>query len=156
MWQGRRVSVGGTKKKKKTQVRRVCGEEQRSSAALYSRWRRRLQVLAHNWRVRKCAKQIKFDCGLGILPHKGGLVSPTDRPTTNAMTASRINRANATMMYFCQMKMTLISKHIPRHAIMMYTSVGNLGGCPGETEKFLPFWIFSGISQLSWFLPLLY
>lgn len=36
--------------------------------------------------------------------HTGGLVSPTDRPTISAMTASRINRAKARIMYFCQVK----------------------------------------------------
>lgn len=36
--------------------------------------------------------------------HTGGLVSPTDRPTISAMRASRINRAKAMIMYFCQVK----------------------------------------------------
>lgn len=47
--------------------------------------------------------------GVGVLPdsnhrksHTGRLVSPTDRPTISAMTANRINRANARMMYFCK------------------------------------------------------
>ena len=34
--------------------------------------------------------------------HTGGFVSPTDRPTISAMTASRINRAKAMIMYICQ------------------------------------------------------
>lgn len=39
----------------KALVRTVWREEQRSSAALHSRWRKRLQMLANKWRVRKCA-----------------------------------------------------------------------------------------------------
>lgn len=46
-----------------------------------------------------------------LLPHSrahaGGLVSPTDRPTISAITASRISRAKARMMYFWQVKKTL-------------------------------------------------
>lgn len=40
--------------------------------------------------------------------HTGGLVSPTDRPTISAMTASRIKRAKARIMYFCQVKKRLL------------------------------------------------
>lgn len=43
-----------------------------------------------------------------LLPHSrshaGGLVSPTDRPTISAITASRINSAKARIMYFWQVK----------------------------------------------------
>lgn len=31
-------------------------------------------------------------------------MSPTDRPTISAITASRVNRAKARIMYFCQVK----------------------------------------------------
>lgn len=36
--------------------------------------------------------------------HRGGLVSPTDRPTISAMTAIRIDTANARIRIFCQAK----------------------------------------------------
>lgn len=97
--------------------------------------------------------------------HKGGLVSPTERPTIKATTASRINRANAMMMYFCQSEGEFSFKGMQgKH--MMYTNVRHFlkncvicgkhgGGDPGEKDKRLPFVIFSGISRLFWFLPLL-
>lgn len=49
--------------------------------------------------------------------HSGGLVSPTDRPTISAMTASRISRAKARIMYFCRVKNRLLwhFQVVPRH-----------------------------------------
>lgn len=156
----------GQEKKKKHKSERFPGEEQRSSAALHSRWRKGLQMLANKMRGEKVCTASKARLSVWLFTsrcfrssHKGGLVSPTDRPTINAMTASRINSANAMMMYFCQMKVTLVSKHILKHASIWCTHWceiwWKLGGDPGEKEKRLPFEISSGISQLFWFLPLL-
>lgn len=119
------------KTKNKTQVRTVSGEEQRSSAALRSRRRQRLQVWARWMKSeRVCtANKARLPCWHFTSrcflrsSHKGGLVSPTDRPTINAMTASRISRANAMMMYFCRMKATLVSKRSLRHASIRRTQV---------------------------------
>lgn len=110
MWQGRRVSVRETTREKSE------WEEESNSPANHPRhesWWGGKQI-NEGWEGDYIHRAQQRTAGLscfGILPHAaassshtGGLVSPTDSPTINAMTASRINRANAMMMYFCQVK----------------------------------------------------
>lgn len=52
------------------------------------------------------------ECCYLSVSHTGRLVSPTDRPTISAMTASRINSAKARIMYFCQVKKSLFESQI--------------------------------------------
>lgn len=90
--------------------------------------------------------------------HSGGLVSPTDRPTISAMTASRISRAKARIMYFCRVKNRLLwhFQVVPCHWTLRSCIIDI---CKGfylwciMRKTHIPSGIFSGISLLFWSLP---
>lgn len=55
----------------------------------------------------------------------GGLVRPTDKPTMRAMTAIRMSRAKAMMMYFCRGEEDVGGQHLERS--MSVTGLGREG-----------------------------
>lgn len=93
------------------------GEETKNQSCSFWPFNSWMNELIHGWISGWMMCVRNGSCGWSVTSHSnhssshtGGLVSPTDRPTISAMTASRINRANARIMYFCRVKERLLRR----------------------------------------------